>query len=196
MEADMWKIATVTAACLLGSAAAQAATEFTASLTNNQENPPVTPTLATGGPRPASFGNATLSLNDAQTALSFEGTVFNIDFTGSQTTDLNDNLTAAHIHASATSVPGVNGGVVFGFFGMPFNDNNPNNLLITPFASAVGGTFSGIWNAGEGNGTTLGAQLANILAGRAYLNFHTVQFGGGEIRGQVVPAIPNLKPTR
>lgn len=185
----MWKLASVAAACLLGTAA-QAVTVFTATMTNGQEVPPVTPTLATGGPRPVSFGNATFTLNDAQTALSFEGTVFNIDFTGTQTTDPNDNLTAAHLHASATSVPGVNGGVVFGFFGTPFNDNNPNDVVITPFASGVGGTFSAIWNAPEGNNTVLAAQLVNLLADRAYINFHTVQFGGGEVRGQIVTAIP------
>src|SRR5204862_2051921 len=33
--------------------------------------------------------------------------------------------------------------------------------------------------------TTLAAQLPNILAGRSYINFHTRQFGGGEIRGQI-----------
>ncbi len=32
-------------------------------------------------------------------------------------------------------------------------------------------------------------QLANILAGRAYINFHTTQFGGGEIRGNIA-AVP------
>jgi hypothetical protein len=40
----------------------------------------------------------------------------------------------------------------------------------------------------EGNNTTLTAQLPNILSGHAYINFHTVQFGGGEIRGNIVPA--------
>jgi hypothetical protein len=43
-----------------------------------------------------------------------------------------------------------------------------------------------VWNQSEGNaGTTLTAQLPNILAGRSYINFHTVQFQGGEIRGQI-----------
>jgi hypothetical protein len=186
----MLKNATVAVACLLASLSAQAVTVFTADLTNGQENPPVTPTLANGAPRPASFGTATFSLDDAQTALSFQGTVFNIDFTGNQTQDPNDNLVAAHLHASPTSVPGVNGPVVFGFFGAPFNDNNPNNVSITPFASGVGGNFSAIWNVGEGNNTTLAAQLANILAGRAYVNFHTTQFAGGEVRGQIVTPIP------
>ena len=35
----------------------------------------------------------------------------------------------------------------------------------------------------EGNGTTLAAQLTNLTTGHAYINFHTTQFGGGEIRG-------------
>jgi hypothetical protein len=77
--------------------------------------------------------------------------------------------------------------VVWGFFGTPFNNNNPPDEVNTPFTGgAVGGTFSGTWNALEGNNTTLTAQLANILAGRSYINFHTVQNTGGEIRGQLV----------
>jgi hypothetical protein len=47
----------------------------------------------------------------------------------------------------------------------------------------VGGTISGKWDPPEGNGTTFAAQLANLKEGRAYINFHTTQFGGGEIRG-------------
>ena len=33
-------------------------------------------------------------------------------------------------------------------------------------------------------------QLPNILAGNAYINFHTVQFPGGEIRGALIAPIP------
>jgi hypothetical protein len=29
-------------------------------------------------------------------------------------------------------------------------------------------------------------QLPNILAGNSYINFHTMQFPGGEIRGQIL----------
>jgi len=79
---------------------------------------------------------------------------------------------------------------VWGFFGAPFNDNSPNDAVVTPFATGVGGTFSGKWDMGEGNNTTLTAQLANILAGRSYINFHTTQFAGGEIRGNIVVAVP------
>lgn len=177
---------------LFGLAAAQAtpahaAVVFTATLTNAQEVPPViAPTTATGSPRPASFGTATFTLNDAQTALSMSATIFNIDVTGSQTADTNDNLAAAHIHAPAPA--GATAPVVWGFFGAPDNDNNPDNLVVTPFAAGVGGTLTSVWNAPEGNaGTTLAAQIPNLLAGLAYVNFHTVQFPGGEIRGQISP---------
>jgi hypothetical protein len=115
--------------------------------------------------------------------MTFSATINNIDVTGSQTADTNDNLTNAHIHAGPAVAPGVNGPVVWGFYGSPFNDNNPNDQVFFPLSSGVGGNFSGKWDAPEGNGTTLAAQLANIRAGRAYINFHTVQFGGGEIRG-------------
>jgi len=156
---------------------------FVVNLTNGQENPPANPTLAGGARRPASFGTATFSLNTAQTAMSFTATIKNLDFTGSQTADANDNLLNAHIHAGAAVTPTTNGGVVWGFFGAPFNDNNPNDQVVTPLGAGVGGTISGKWDAPEGNNTTLTAQLPNILAGRAYINFHTTQFGGGEIRG-------------
>ena len=183
----MLKIASVFVASLTLSAAAQAVTVLTATLTNSQENPPTVPTLSTGGARPVSSGTATFTLNDAMTSMSFSATILNIDFTGTQTADVNDNLTAAHIHASATVTPTTNGGVVWGFFGNPFTDNNPNDVVVTPLASGVGGTISGKWDAPEGNNTTLAAQLSNILEGRSYINFHTTQFAGGEIRGNISP---------
>jgi hypothetical protein len=166
---------------------ANAITVFTANLTNSQENPPTNPTTSTGAARPASFGTATFVLNDALTALTFTATIFNIDVTGSQTPDVNDNLLNAHIHCCAP--PGTNASVVWGFFGSPQNDVNPNDRVVIPSASGVGGTFSGKWDAPEGNNTTLAAQLAGILAGQSYINFHTTQFTGGEIRGQIT-AVP------
>ncbi|HEX3281957.1 MAG TPA: CHRD domain-containing protein, partial [Pyrinomonadaceae bacterium] len=156
---------------------------FVVNLTNSQEVPPTVPTTTGGVARPASFGTARFQFNDAQTAMTMNVTANNIDFTGSQTADTNDNLIAAHIHAGASVAPGVNGPVVWGFFGSPFNDNNPNDQVVTPFSSGVGGSIKGKWDAPEGNGTTLAAQLANLREGRAYINFHTTQFTGGEIRG-------------
>ena len=151
-------------------ATAKGDTVFIANLTNGQENPSTNPTTITGVPR-VSFGNAIFVLNDAQTAMTFSATIFGIDVTGSQSADPNDNLVAAHIHAGP-NFPPVNNPVVWGFFGSPFNDNNPNDVVITPFSTGVGFTISGKWDAPEGNGTTLAAQLPNIFAGRAYINFH------------------------
>ena len=165
---------------LAGVTSAHAVIVFSANLTGGQEVPPNSS---------AAFGQAQLVLNNSQTALSYFITINGLDFTGLQTTAPGDDLRAAHIHASATSVPGVNAPVVFGFFGTPANDNNPNDVIVTPFAIGVGGTISGKWDAAEGNNTTLTAQLANLLAGRAYLNFHTAQFTGGAIRGQIL-AVP------
>jgi hypothetical protein len=156
-------------------------------MTNAGESSPTNPTLQNGSPRPASFGTATFVLNTAQTAMTMSAQVFNIDFTGSQTADPNDNLTNAHIHASPTVTATTNAGVVWGFIGSPFNDNNPNDVVVTPFSSGVGGTVTAKWDAPEGNNTTLTAQIPNILSTHSYINFHTTQFGGGEIRAFLVP---------
>src|SRR5215470_19735855 len=118
--------------------------------------PTTGPGLGAGASRPLSFGTANFFLNDARTALTFTATVFNIDFTGSQTPGPNDDLVAAHIHAggaAAATFP-----VVWGFFGNPFNDaNSPTAASLsdcTAFATGVGGTCSGTWDLLEGNGTT------------------------------------------
>jgi len=165
---------------LLATSAAPARAEIitlSAVLTGSQEIPP------TGS---AAFGTARFVLNAEHTALSFTATIFGLDVTGNQTPGTTaDNLLNAHIHAG-TAPFGTNQPVVWGFFGTPFNDNNPNDSVVTPFATGVVGTFSGKWDLLEGNNTTLAAQLPNILAGRAYINFHTTQFPGGEIRGNIV----------
>jgi len=182
----MTALARMLGALLLFSGAAQAATTLTATLTNEQEVPPVVPTLTTGAPRPFSFGTATFVINDAMTSMSFSAIVNNIDFTGTQTEDINDNLTVAHIHGPAA--PGATTGVLWGFHGSPFNDTSPMDVVVTPFASGVGGTVTSKWDLTEGNGVgrTFADQLGNILAGLTYMNFHTTQFGSGEIRGQIL----------
>jgi hypothetical protein len=150
-----------------------------------------------GNPRPLSFGTATFVLNDAQTQLSFTATIFNIDFIGGpggQTPGTNDDLVAAHIHAGAAAAPTFP--VVWGFFGNPFNDiNSPTAGSLsdcTAFSTGVGGTCAGTWDVNEGNGAgvNLTNQLPNILAGRSYINFHTIQYPGGEIRGFLVVPEP------
>ena len=140
----------VFAAILCANTSASAATFLSANITNNQETTIGPLTTTTGAPRPISFGTATFTLNDAMTAMTFSATVFNIDVTGLQTADVNDNLVAAHIHASPTAVVGVNAPVVWGFFGAPDNDINPDDLVVTPFSSGVGGVFTSKWDAPEG----------------------------------------------
>jgi hypothetical protein len=167
-------------ALLLAGSQANAAVIFYANLTGAQETTPNNSTAT---------GFATFELNDAMTALTMSVTINGIDFTGSQTASTADNLTNAHIHALAPGAPlSASGGVVWGFIGMPFNNNNPNDGVVTPFATGVGGTFTGTWNAPEGNGgTNLTLQLNNLLTMRTYINFHTNAFPGGEIRGAIVP---------
>ena len=147
---------------------------FVARLEGGQEVPPNASTAK---------GYAAFFLNQEGTALRFIVTVTGLDFTGTQTADPSDDLLAAHIHAPAPR--GMNASVRFGFFGQPFNDTNPNDVVVTPFASGVGGTIFSKWDSAEGNNTTLTAQLPNILAGQSYINFHTRRLPGGEIRGQI-----------
>ncbi len=125
----------VPALLLFAAGRSDASILFTANLNNASENPPTVPMTSGGQARPASFGTATFEMDDAMTFMSFTATIFNIDVTGTQTPDVNDNLGNAHIHASATVTPTTNGPVVWGFFGSPFNDNNPNDAVVTPFAT-------------------------------------------------------------
>jgi hypothetical protein len=118
------------------------------------------------------------------TALTYDISIFGIDFTGAQTPGTADNLTAMHIHAAPV---GVNGPVVFGFLN-PNSDVNPPDLVITPFVGMVGGRVTGKWDLPEGaGGQTLATQLGNLFNSGLYANFHTMAFPGGEIRGQILP---------
>lgn len=165
-----------------------AQTNFTANLTADQETTPPVFTYNDGSPRPMAFGIANFVLSADMSQLTMTVAFFNIDINGQQTPGFtNDNLVNAHIHAGPTGVPGQNAPVVWGFFGSPDNDNNPDQLVVTPFINSIGGTITTIWDMNEGNNTTLTAQLSNIMAGLSYINLHTVQNPAGEIRGQLIP---------
>ncbi len=77
--------------------------------------------------------------------------------------------TSAHIHGSATSVPGSGGG------------------LLTPLP--LGNPKVGVWNYTE-------AQEPFILGGLTYANIHTSAAPSGEIRGQIVPFNALLDPAQ
>lgn len=162
---------------------ASATAIFHATLTGDQETTPNNSTAT---------GFAVFELNDAMTALSMTVTINGIDVNGLQTPgDATDNLSAAHIHALAPGAPiNASGGVVWGFFGNPFHNNNPNDGTVTPFATGVGGVFTGVWNAPEGaTNSNLTAMLNNLFQNRLYINFHTPDFPAGEIRG-AISAVP------
>jgi len=74
-------------------------------------------------------------------------------------TGLSGDPVAAHIHGPAAA--GANAGVMI-------------NFGMAPFKSPI-----------TGKGTATDAQIADILAGRAYVNIHTAANKGGEIRGQI-----------
>ena len=90
-----------------------------------------------------------------------------------------DNVLQAHIHVGAT---GVNGGIVAWLY--------PS----APPATLIPGRFKGVLGQGaigdgEVVGTLAGQGVAGLLAalrsGDTYVNVHTQEFTGGEIRGQI-----------
>lgn len=143
---------------------------FTVDLDGSQ---PPTPTGSTA------TGTGTGVLNHAQDRFELSYTLSGIDIDGNQTMDAGDDLTTLHIHNAPA---GSGGPVVFGMVG-PNSDQN-GDLSIDPVAGSV---FAG-WDAGEGNNTTLTAQLGNLLSDRLYVNVHTEEFRTGEIRGQLLQA--------
>lgn len=69
-------------------------------------------------------------------------------------------VAAGHIHGPA--VAGANAGVLI------------------PFTGSVASPF-------EGKATLTTAQVADLMAGRLYVNLHTAKYPGGEIRAQLTP---------
>jgi hypothetical protein len=94
-----------------------------------------------------------------------DGTVtYNISYSG-----LVGDYTASHIHGNATAFPGANAGVLVGL----------NNTPTTTRSGVLQGTTAAL--------TT--QQAGFLTSGSTYVNIHSVAFGGGEIRGQIV-AVP------
>ena len=85
------------------------------------------------------------------------------------------NVTASHIHLGAA---GVNGGVVAFLFGGPTTSGRTEGILAE-------GTITDADLIGALAGQTLEDLIEAIAAGNAYVNVHTTQFPGGEIRGQI-----------
>jgi hypothetical protein len=132
---------------------------FAAHLSGREEVPPAD-TKATG--------QATFQLSRDGTELSFRLNVANIE-----------NITQAHIHLAPA---GTNGGVVVWLY----PDGPPAQLI----PGRTQGTLArGTITADDLVGALAGAALDDLVdemkAGNAYVNVHTSQFPGGEIRGQI-----------
>ena len=98
--------------------------------------------------------------------------------------------TASHIHA-ATAVAGTGtAGVAtttptFAGFPLGVTSGSYNNTLDLTLASSYNASYI---TANGGTTASAEAALASAIAsGRAYLNIHSSVFGGGEIRGFLVP---------
>jgi hypothetical protein len=164
-------LAVATALMLLVPAAYAIPVTFVGNLTGANEVPPV-PSSATG--------LATVVLDAAAQTLQINAT-----FSG-----LTSNTNAAHIHCCAplgtnagvaTTVPAFPGfplGVTSGSFTSAVFDLTQPTIYNPAFVTLQGGLTQAEV-----------ALIAGILNGTTYLNIHTVNFPGGEIRGQL-QAVP------
>ncbi len=90
--------------------------------------------------------------------------VTNMFMMSTSVTGLTSNSTAAHIHFAPV---GVNGGVVFPLSGTTGSTNYTSNDMFVFTA----------------------AQEVDFLAGNYYVNVHSLEFPGGEVRGQLNPTV-------
>jgi hypothetical protein len=172
------KLRTVLLALTLSTAVAQlnaAPITFSGFLTGPNEEPP----NASPG-----TGTALVTIDDVAHTLRVQVTF----------SDLLAGVTAAHIHiingpgdndgqptlgpvaTTTPTFPGFPSGVTFGAYDMTFD---------TTLASSYRAQF--ITDAGGTTAAAEAALFAGIIEGRAYLNIHTTQFTGGEIRDFLEP---------
>jgi CHRD domain-containing protein len=136
---------------------------FTATLSPSQENPPITSSEQTA------TGLAVIHLNltrDSGGAITAATTDFSVEMGGFPSTSV---ITAAHIHLGAL---GVNGGI------------EVNTGISNGSVALTNG-------AGSFTRTSIGTDVADAQAiinnpAGFYFNVHTVQHGGGVMRGQLV----------
>ena len=171
MKKTMILVGLVVAVLMLSPAAKADQLVFTTTLTGSQEVPP------SGSP---GIGSALVTLDTVTNILTV-----NVSFAG-----LVSPTIAAHIHCCAG--PGVNAMVATAvptFPGFPLGVTTGTYLMSFDLTSAS--TYNPAFITAHG-GTVASAQAAFITGltnGLTYLNIHTQQFPGGEIRGQLA-AVP------
>jgi hypothetical protein len=139
------------------------ANQFVAPMSGDQEVPPVDSN---------GTGNTVFQLSEDGDSLHYQLIVANTE-----------NVTQAHIHLAPA---GENGPVVVFLFGFVDGGVTQNGVLAE-------GTITEadlIPRPGIGFDGTLESLLAEMHAGNAYVNVHTVAYPPGEIRGQIMPAGP------
>jgi hypothetical protein len=85
-------------------------------------------------------------------------------------------VTGAHIHSGAA---GVNGPIRISLYPGP-----GVNFSTTPTGNVDGVLIQGSFSSSQVVGITYDQLLSELRAGTAYVNVHTSQFPGGEVRGQ------------
>ena len=130
---------------------------YVATLGPEQENPPTNPT-------PAGTGRAVVLVSRSGDRVDVSVTMSGLA-----------NVTQAHIHRAAR---GTNGSVIFWLWQLnnPIYPATPEQLGKSWLAPSV-----------ETRDETLSQRvLDDLRAGNLYVNFHTTQYPGGAIRGQLV----------
>ena len=156
----IWVITALTASLFAVPVAHSATERFSANLGGENEVPPI---------NTAGLGEFRMQIVDSNIT-------FSLSFS-----DLSSNLAVAHLHFAPTKV---SGGVMIFLCG---GGNQP------ACPAATSGTITGTITAANvtgpgGQGITAGdldSAFEAVRADLAYANMHTVNFGGGEIRGQV-----------
>jgi hypothetical protein len=92
------------------------------------------------------------------------------------------SITGAHVHMGAA---GSNGPVAFNIMGNQIAGSplSAGNMVVYAFQGTLGASFQ--------NAVTVNA----MIAGDSYFNFHTAQFPGGAIRGQIDCTGPVPEPS-
>jgi len=178
---------------LTGVGSAQAFEIFRAVMTEEQEVP-VGSITGEG-----SSGLATFRLNDAGTQLTYDVQLSGLDMSLVKTTAPNVGLTPTplpgglannvmfrmHIHEQFA---GVNGPIVFGMIDQSLALLDDPQIVIDATNLHVTGT----WDLNEGApGFSLGGEIQKraLQDGGLYINVHTVDHAGGEVRGQIIPVV-------
>jgi CHRD domain len=155
-----WIIAAVAAGVLVAPAAYSQTQSFSASLSGANEVPPIN-----------TAGTGDFEMKNQQGMITFS-----LNFS-----DLSSTLTVAHLHFAPTKV---SGGVMIFLCGGGGQPDCP---------AATEGTITGTITAANVTGPTtqgidvgdLDSALEAVHTGLSYVNMHTTNFAGGEIRGQV-----------